>query len=562
MSKEDIFSKINIKDYNNSLEKILENKNFSEDVKNLLLSMLYKIENAYEDYETVKLNVCSKKEYVEKILNIIEKKCKQIQLVRPMTQESKELEKQKVNFLIDEEKGKIVVYQNEKMILDAILKMTQKETIIDEKYYLSNISLSEFLKIGSQINSSEVIRDFNGWSWDILTKEITNINYNIIYQDIIILLGNRFIYDWTNRNRQDDIIDNQNNTEILNYQAVNNIIGNKVEENFEIYKDNLKLDYLETMKMLFKQKYDKDLGNEFLENLSKMVISICINNNKEEKKRLIEEKQKQQNILELMNNKKSYIEQQTKDKKEISSKIKRIDTLLNNDELLRNEYIEINSKLANKDKIFSISHLSDKLEKERKAYLLEIKKINKSIEPNEFISIKNEVEEKVNFLNDIEIEENTKSNEKKHLINLQKTFIKCFELKIKNANSKKDIINLIYELRYYMLLPINQKESIKDLDEIKDELIQAQKKLIEKACENKILIKTSDDPDLNFNILSKIFKQKIIKLESIVIVLKYNKDILSVEIYDGNIHENTEQIKIKEKTELVVKLNKKIKIFG
>ena len=59
MEKRKILSKLNIdiKDYNNELEKILENKLFSYDVKNLLLSMLYKIENAYRDYETVKLEV-------------------------------------------------------------------------------------------------------------------------------------------------------------------------------------------------------------------------------------------------------------------------------------------------------------------------------------------------------------------------------------------------------------------------------------------------------------------------------------------------------------------------
>ena len=56
----DIFSKINLKDYNNTLETILENKDFSEDVKNLLLSMLYKIENAYQDYINVNVNVCTK----------------------------------------------------------------------------------------------------------------------------------------------------------------------------------------------------------------------------------------------------------------------------------------------------------------------------------------------------------------------------------------------------------------------------------------------------------------------------------------------------------------------
>lgn len=561
MQKEDIFSKINIKDYNNSLEKILEKKKFSEDVKNLLLSMLYKIENAYEDYETVKINVCSKKEYVEKILKIIDEKCNQIQLVKPMTQESKELETKKVNFLVDEENGKIKVYQNEKMILDAILKMIQKDTIIEDKYFLLNTSFSEFLKIGSQINNSEVIRDFNGWSWDVLTKEIENINYNIIYQNIIILLGNRFIYDWANRNKQDNSIE-ENNTEIPNYQAVNNIIGNKIEDNFEIYKDTSKLDYLETMKILFKQIYGKNLKNEFIENLSKILISICINNNEKEKQKLLEEKQKQEQLLDLMNNKRKYIEYQSKNKKEISEKIRRIDTLLNNDELLRTEYTEINSTLENKDKIFSVSHLADRLEKERKLHLEEIKQINKSIDPTEFVSIKNEVEKEVEFFNDIGIEENVKSDEEKHIANLQKTFIKCFKLRIKNVENKKEIITLLYELRYYMLLPISREKCIKDLEPIQEELIQLQKDLIQKACENKILIKTSDDKELNYNILSTLFKEKIIKLESIVIILKYNKDILSIEIYDGNIHENTQQVKIKQKTELVVKLNKKIKIFG
>ena len=66
MEKNKILSKFNIdiKDYNNELEKILESKLFSYDVKNLLLSMLYKIENAYKDYETVKVEVPSKREYI------------------------------------------------------------------------------------------------------------------------------------------------------------------------------------------------------------------------------------------------------------------------------------------------------------------------------------------------------------------------------------------------------------------------------------------------------------------------------------------------------------------
>ena len=67
--KKEIFSKF--KDYNNELEKVLETKYFSETTKNLLLSMLYKIEVAYKDYTKVKVENRTKKEFVEEIINNI-----------------------------------------------------------------------------------------------------------------------------------------------------------------------------------------------------------------------------------------------------------------------------------------------------------------------------------------------------------------------------------------------------------------------------------------------------------------------------------------------------------
>ena len=50
MIKNKLFSKLNIKDYNNQLEKVLENKVYSLNTKNLLLNMFYEIENSYADY--------------------------------------------------------------------------------------------------------------------------------------------------------------------------------------------------------------------------------------------------------------------------------------------------------------------------------------------------------------------------------------------------------------------------------------------------------------------------------------------------------------------------------
>ena len=57
MEANKILSKLNIRNYNNELEGVLEDKLFSLDVKNLLLSMLYKMDNAYRDYMTVKVEV-------------------------------------------------------------------------------------------------------------------------------------------------------------------------------------------------------------------------------------------------------------------------------------------------------------------------------------------------------------------------------------------------------------------------------------------------------------------------------------------------------------------------
>ena len=78
--KEDFFSKF--KDYNKELERILENKDFSQDAKSLLLSMFYKLEASYEDYYIVKRHCKTKQEYLENILENI-KNTRSIKLVKP-----------------------------------------------------------------------------------------------------------------------------------------------------------------------------------------------------------------------------------------------------------------------------------------------------------------------------------------------------------------------------------------------------------------------------------------------------------------------------------------------
>ena len=64
-----LFSKL--KDYNTILEEILDTKYFSSSTKNLLLSMIYKIEVSYKDYKIVKRKTRGREEFLEEILNVI-----------------------------------------------------------------------------------------------------------------------------------------------------------------------------------------------------------------------------------------------------------------------------------------------------------------------------------------------------------------------------------------------------------------------------------------------------------------------------------------------------------
>ena len=86
-------SKFLQKDYSEELEEICESKRFDKEAQNLLLSMFYKIDGAYNDYKTVKREVPSKEDFLENIIEIVEKYCKEIEIAKPNSELEKELTK-------------------------------------------------------------------------------------------------------------------------------------------------------------------------------------------------------------------------------------------------------------------------------------------------------------------------------------------------------------------------------------------------------------------------------------------------------------------------------------
>lgn len=538
----DIFSKI-IKDYNNELEIILEKKAFSSDVKNLLLSMLYKIENAYEDYKKVKVNVCEKKQFVEEILETIKEKCGEIEIIKPLSEEGKNLYENNINCIVDKENKKIKTFQNEKSILDAILQMRQQDIQLNEKYELIEKPIKELLKIGNNMNSLEVIRDFNGWSWDITTIEMKNIIYNKVYQLLIILVGSKIIDTWVNNRKSEETEEIPSNV----------ILSSKYNENYGITKKEMQeqKDYVEEIVTRFYKLYGKEKTKKFFESLIQIIILENSKSDKEYKEKISKEIAKINKELQKMKNNKTFLEELSLQKKKITKQIKDIDTILNDEKALKEQYENTNKKLPNKEKIFSVSHFKLMYEKQREKLLKEIKNINTKMEPEQFIEIKRTMQEKLEFYEHIQIEEMSNKNTVRLLKELEEIFLECILEKIEKANEKSQIEKIIYELRYYKLIPpIVTKETG-----------EIERKLIKKVCEQKILTKFSEDEETNYQILKQIFTSKIIDLSETVYTLKYTKGILTLNIYDGNTHDETKQIQITEKTELSVKLNKKIKIW-
>ena len=129
--KGSFLEKIVKKDYNNELEEVLESKNFDENAKNLLLSILYKIKASYKDYEKVKVQVDSKEEYIKKFIGMIKNNCENIKIVKINSDESDILGDK--TFLIEKNSKRIICYPIERKLLYCIAKISKNDSIIKEK---------------------------------------------------------------------------------------------------------------------------------------------------------------------------------------------------------------------------------------------------------------------------------------------------------------------------------------------------------------------------------------------------------------------------------------------
>ena len=401
---DNFLDKIVKKDYNNELEKVLEKKLFNEDVKSILLSILYKIEAAYKDYKQVKQNVETKEEFVRRIINIIQMNCNEIKLIKPNSEESKIIGNR--TFLVERNKKRIICYNVERKLLYCISKISKKDKIIKDDYFLINETLSNLINVGNNINTVEPLRDFNGYSWTSIPREIESIDHNLIYQNLIMLVGNKFLDNW-------------------------------------IYNKEFIIDYMELFKNKMEEEYGEEKANEFIEKLSKISILLDVKFDKNNAKRILEVKKENEEKIGKIGDNKKFVEEITKEKRKLTNEIRNIDETINNKSRLQEEYIKRNENLPLEEKIFSIRILSQLMTDEREEKIEKLEKLNELLNPQKFIEYKKELENKEKYLKLLDTKQPQKEIDKLKL-ELQKVFLKCFETKIEKARkqTRSNEINL------------------------------------------------------------------------------------------------------------------------
>ena len=341
--KKTLLSKFNLKDYKNDLELILDKKDYEEEAKSLLLNIFYKLDNFYKDYMTVKIECEQKNKYLEDFIELIQNKCKKITIIQP--QKVKNGKK----YHTDRKQGIIEAIPNEYILFYAIneLKENNYENV---KYLLDdfpNKCVNYIISKGKAINDTEPLRDFNGWSWNVQIENNDNIILNLMYQNLLLIFGYKFL--------------NEN----IGKQNIIKLLHNKINE----------LGY-------------GQIGTEFVDCLIEICVVIYSTLSKENYENCLKYKNRIKNRISMLSSRKEYVNDTYKSSSKNSQKIQEIDEMLQNIKLLKEEY---QKTIKNgKTEFLGLSEFVEAKEKEKEKLLKEIKQNNKLLTSKKYTNEQDE----------------------------------------------------------------------------------------------------------------------------------------------------------------------------
>ena len=543
-----IFKNIIKNDYIYEIEKTLEKKGITNEIKSLVMDTLFKIEETYPNYKRIKVDVLEKRDYIREIVVALKK----VDNIYIMNMQEKDILKCVTDTKIEKNaRGyyDIQIYHNNLSLLYAL------QTIINEEYGINeqpcSSAFDKILKIGGIYSNIEILRDFSGWNWNRNKIKNFNIYYDIIYRNLLLILG--------------------------------------IDKMIELKKTRQCIHF---MKKYLVKKYKNDNVEKLMEILKEIVYVMS---SEEEKKLEIEANKKIIDMYMAMKDIKKFMQKVNEEKKKNNKLIAEYDKILNSHNVLEreyNEYLKAIEKSKNEDSsngslnIDSIIDILDieeddigKIDKEEikniELFSIQIfekrKKVyNKNLElskignPENYVEHKRILEEKIKYILDYEKVKGDVKKEEELLENLmieyQKIVYDMLEDRIEAIYTNEEVIDEIYRQRYIRYQNVLKDKYIYQISDLYQKMDKILHLIVAKAMKFDVLERVSEEENTNYAAVSPALKTEVLSLEEVKVAIYTGKTTLLC-IYDGNVLIKEIELFDVDPKLISIPTKKKIKLF-
>lgn len=543
-----IFKNIIKNDYIYEIEKTLEKKGITNEIKSLVMDTLFKIEETYPNYKRIKVDVLEKRDYIREIVVALKK----VDNIYIMNMQEKDILKCVTDTKIEKNSRgyyDIQIYHNNLSLLYAL------QTIINEEYGINeqpcSSAFDKILKIGGIYSNIEILRDFSGWNWNRNKIKNFNIYYDIIYRNLLLILG--------------------------------------IDKMIELKKTRQCIHF---MKKYLVKKYKNDNVEKLMEILKEIVFVMS---SEEEKKLEIEVNKKIIDMYMAMKDIKKFMQKVNEEKKKNNKLIAEYDKILNSHNVLEreyNEYLKAIEKSKNEDSsngslnIDSIIDILDieeddigKIDKEEikniELFSIQIfekrKKVyNKNLElskignPENYVEHKRILEEKIKYILDYEKVKGDAKKEEELLENLmieyQKIVYDMLEDRIEAIYTNEEVIDEIYRQRYIRYQNVLKDKYIYQISDLYQKMDKILHLIVAKAMKFDVLERVSEEENTNYAAVSPALKTEVLSLEEVKVAIYTGKTTLLC-IYDGNVLIKEIELFDVDPKLISIPTKKKIKLF-
>ena len=543
-----IFKNIMKDDYIYEVEKVLEKKKITNEIKSLVMDTLFKIEETYPNYKRVKVDVLEKKEYINQIIRAL----KLVENIEVMYMQEKDVLKCVTKTMVDKNENgyyDITIYQNNLSLLYAL------QTIIHEEYGGNEIACSDtfttILKYGGIYSDIEILRDFSGWNWNRNSIKNINIYHDIIYKNLLLILGIDKIIELKKTKQCIYFMKkyllkkykNKNVEKLIDIiKEITFVMGAEEERNLELEANKKIIEMYMAMKDI--RKFTQTINEEKKKNNKLLAKYDKILNSHKVLEREYEEYLK--NIEE----------KEGKPSKTLLNLDKMLDALESNEE----ENIGKIEKLETEDiERFSI----EIFEKRKKIYNknLELSKIGN---PENYVQHKKLLEDKIrHILNYEKVKGNSKKEEElleNLVLEFQKIVYDMLEDRIEVLYTNEEVIDEIYRQRYIRYQNVSKDKHIYQISDLYQKMDKILHLIVDKAMKFEVLEKVSEEKNTNYAAVSPALKTEILFLEDVKISIYTGKTTLLC-IYDGNVLIKEIELFDVDPKLISIPTKKKIKLF-